>query len=371
MSRLFVFTGIMLLSFSAAVFAQSGDVSINIVVFNSERLQTLILADLDLEQVGSAEELFEIQVINNTGKAFSRCHLLLQVLKDDELLLQSNSKEFEIPEAPPGTIYSANNIQLINNQFKIGDSYVKMEQGEIEKDVENIHKEILASGKVPMGVYKISAILFNDAENVELDRREVTFLQATNPSYVQNVAPGQPFGSAVEGAVFTEFPVFQWSGNGDDYQVLVFEKKEMLETLDDILNSRPNWESDRTSTFSLQYPQEKAVPLEFGKSYYWLVRMFVRTSSGEQVVNSDVWTFALKDPSKRGDDQARISKDEILSFLKDFFGTRGEALEAQLEGYQLSGIRFNGEKIDKQTLYRLLSKYRGESHEIYDLYIGD
>ena len=146
----------------------------------------------------------------------------------------------------------------------------------------------------------------------------------------------------------------------------------MLESLDDILNSRPNWESERTSSFTMQYPQGSgAVPLEYGKSYYWLVRMFVRTSSGEQVINSDVWTFTLKDPSKQGDDQARISKYEVLSFLKDFLGAQGEILEAQLKGYKLKTIRFNGERVDIQSLYRQLDRYRGKDHEIFDLYIGD
>ena len=371
MRKLFILSLLIVTSFSSSLLAL-GEVSIDLVVYNSERLQMLILSDLDLEKAGSAEELFEIRITKNTADAFERCHLELKISKDGELLLQSTSKNFSIPADPAGTVYSANNIELINSRFQIGESTVRMQQGEFIGDVQDIQKEMLASGKVPMGIYKLSATVFNDASGEQIDHREITFLQATNPSYVQNVVPGQPISEAIESAVFTEFPVFQWSGNGDDYQVAVFEKKEMMESVDDILNSRPNWESERTSAFSMQYPQGSgAVPLEFGKSYYWLVRMFVRTSSGEQMVNSEVWSFVLKDPSELGDDQARISKDEILTFLKEFFGQRGQEIARRLEGYHLNSIRFNGEKTDIQTLYRILNNYRGQSHEIYDLYISE
>ena len=366
----FIFLTLLLLSFFSQTFAQNGAILIRINVFNNERLQSLFLSDLDLEQVGSAEKIFELTITKNVDQGFPTCYLSMMIAKDGKPLMLAKSEKFSIPA--DFTSATTDNIELINNRFYIGENLVHMNHGELADDVGNIQKEILASGKVPVGVYKMEITISTDPQGSQsIGQGEKIILQATNPSYVQLIAPGQQVGAAQSANIYTEFPVFQWNGNGDEYQVVVFERKRMLSSLDDILNSRPNWESERTSALSLQYPQgNQTIPLEFGKTYFWMVRMFIQSSSGEEKVNSEVWYFNLVDPANRGNAQAQVSKNEILSFLKELLGDRGATLSRQLAGYELKTIRFNGEPIDIQTLYRRLNRYRGKNINIFDFFIS-
>jgi len=354
------------------------EMTVQVKVLNVD-MNMLIVADLDFEQVGSVEELFEITITWGADDYSSHYILELEFTKDRQTLYKSRSDVFKVPDMAGSN--SGTNLELLEDRFYllngVDSTHINMRKGDFAPETDDIKKEILASGKAPIGSYEILARIY-EADQYGEPISGTTNIEGSahfiisNPSYVQSIAPGQPFGSSFTGSVFTEFPVFQWSGNGDDYQVAVFEKREMLESVDDIINSRPNWESERTSAFTIQYPKGgEAEPLEFGKTYYWVARMFVQTSSGEQNITSEVWTFKLEDPADQGNTQQNISKNEILSFLKDFLGANGEALADQLNDYNLKTIYYNGERIDVQALYRQLNSFRGKNIEIIDLSLSE
>ncbi len=351
-------------------FAQ--DLTLNLQVLDEEKLQVLFISDLDLQQLGTAEELFSLQIIKNTNRGFPRCHLLLQVWKDQDLLAYSESDSFAIPADPAGTVYETNNVELVNNSFYLhpGDpsTRIHMKESKLGDEIEGLQEKVLSSGKAPFGVYKLSATLFNDVDGSTVDFREVTFLAATNPSYIQLVSPGGNAGSGLAHPVYTEFPIFQWNGNGEEYQVVVFEKKPMLQSLDDVLGSVPNWESEHLSGLSAMYPQGSgAIPLEFGKTYYWMVRMFVHTSSGIERINSEVWEFKLSDPANQGLSQNALSKQDLLSFLQDLLGEKAKVIKDRLTGFDIRSIMLNGQRIDIQELYQKIRDYRDRKVEVYDV----
>jgi hypothetical protein len=149
---------------------------------------------------------------------------------------------------------------------------------------------------------------------------------------------------------------------------MVFEKKNEFQSVQDILQSVPYWHSERLTTLSVQYPQGGgALPLEYGKSYYWLVNMLVNTSGGEEIQQSEIWQFNLLDPASSVNQGHAMAKDDLLTFLRQILGDRAEAIAQALYDYELSTIRLNGQEIEIDELYRLINTYRSKSIEIVDL----
>ena len=172
--------------------------------------------------------------------------------------------------------------------------------------------------------------------------------------------------------IYNEFPVFQWTGNGDEYQVVVFEKRSRFQTIDDIVRSRENWKSDLSPVESVIYPQGgKAIPLETGKTYFWMVRMLINTSSGKEAVNSEIWQFHLANPSNQLYGQGLISKNDMLAFLRDLLGDKADEIAASLDDFQVSTVKVNGAEITIQELYNLINTYRSQKVEVLDLILPE
>ncbi len=378
MSRLiFTFIAILLFLLPAMVSAV-GEFTVIIHVLNREKLQTLYLSDLNFLREGEAEELFYVQIIRNTGDAYDRCMLNLKVLKNEELLASAGSNTFKIPARPAGTIYETNNVVLLNDQFYFHPkddpgqpdpgSRVRITQSEIDESV----NEILASGKAPIGVYKLVLEIHDLTEGTNLVTEEVLLLRATNPSFVMLSTPGMPSGMVSDADIYSEYPVFQWHGNGEEYQALVFEKKNTLQSVEDVIRGIPNWESERTQALSLQYPQagmefRPVIPLEYGKTYYWMVKMFRQTSAGEEVINSEIWQFTLNDPTRLSNSQGAEAKAELIIFLRDLLGHRADEVIKSIKNRQLRSIILNGREIELSDLYRKIEQYREQDVEITDL----
>ena len=202
-----------------------------------------------------------------------------------------------------------------------------------------------------------------------MDRDE---FDITNPYFIQLIAPGTESGSGFKDDVYTEFPVFQWNGSGNRYEVVVFEKKFALQSLDNIMNMNPNWRSGPIESFSAQYPQagevdEIVIPLEFGKTYYWVVRMLIQTSAGEEFEDSEIWEFKLVDPISLGDEQNEIARNELIDFLRDLIGEKADELAKQLGNYGVKTINVNGKDITLEDLYQIINEYRLKEVEVVDL----
>jgi len=353
----------------------ANELTLDVVVLNADKLQTLFVSDLDLQQAGSAEELFILKLTKNTSQEFPAVYLNLRVTKDDETLLATRSDPFTVPADPAGTSYRTNNIELFNNDFYLTPgndaTLIRLREPSLSSDIEDLQQEVLTTGKAPVGVYKLIVDIVNLSDGSRLAPEVVVpFLTATNPSYVRLVAPGAPVGRMAAPEIYTQFPMFQWNGNGDEYEVLVFERKSQQQSLDDIVNQQPNWRSEPISDgFSAIYPQGGAgvLPLEYDKTYYWMVRMIVHTSSGDEYINSELWEFSLKNPAEGNNAQEELSKENVIRFLRDLLGDRAQEIQRNLKGYHTTAIRVNGREVSIQELYRLINEYRNRSVEVFDV----
>lgn len=371
----------LLLLFSSTLSAQDIQISFRIVdpILAQEGLNTIYLSDTEIATMFSGEfqkPIFEVQ-IGAMGDplqpniAYENCEMFLSIKKDDAILASWYSDPFIIPSQPEP--YILPNEQLINNTFYFDPANsatrVRIHERESTDDLTNLQTEALSSGTLPIGNYTLEIQLnyaFNSQTYQKLD--VFPFLSTTNPSYVQLVSPGNYAGGMDAITIFNEFPVFQFAGNGDEYQVVVFEKKNDFQTVDDVINSRENWQSDPGPELSVIYPQGgNAIPLEYGKTYYWMVRMFIVSTSGTNTINSEVWQFRLGDPANPADQQALISKNDLMAFLKDLLGDQADEIAASLTDYEVATIRVNGTEMTIQELYNLLNTYRNQKIQIEDI----
>ncbi len=356
------------------VMAQAQPLTLDLQVLNADKMQTLFVSDLDLQQAGSAEELFVMTLTKNTAEAFPQVHLVLRITKDGQELVSALSNSFRIPAS--FIQKTVNNIDLFNNDFYLepgnDSTLIRLREPSLSDEITDLQQEVLTTGKAPVGIYELIVDIYDDSPEGagRVAHQVVPFLNATNPSYVRLVAPGAPVGRMAAPAIYTQFPVFQWNGNGDEYEVLVFERKSLQQSLDDIVNQAPNWHSQPlTDNYSVIYPQGGAgvLPLEFDKTYYWMVRMIIHTSSGDQHINSELWEFTLKNPAEGGNAQGELSKENVIKFLRDLLGERAAGLEQNLNGYHTTVIRVNGLEISIQELYRLINEYRNHSVKVLDV----
>lgn len=365
------------LIFQYTVSAQTIQIDFNIL--DQQKLETLYLADIDLLQqglTGTAESIFEI-IVNappdptSPGSNYENCRMHIALKKDADLIVSWQSDPFLIPANP--TPYHLSNELLIAGKFLFDennpDTRIHFNETHMGDELDNLQNDVLSSGKLPIGVYTLEIALNYTFNQISHTQEELfPFIRATNPSYIQLIAPGNTVGSAEPAPVYTEFPVFQFSGNGEAYQVFVFEKRNEFQTLDDIVRSQPNWESEPGPELSLQYPQDgSAIPLQPGKTYFWKVNMLVESSAGQEKIPSEFWQFKVVDPASLGNNQQMLSKQEIMRFLQDLLGDRANAISRSLEDYQLSSINLNGTTISIQELYRLMALYRGHSVTVYDV----
>ncbi|MGD9486488.1 MAG: hypothetical protein AB7W47_00550 [Calditrichaceae bacterium] len=349
---------IILLSFSFS----EAQVNLNIRLLDTDVYKTVYLSDLDLMQTGKGKRLFEVDIINS-GPAIPNSRMEIRITRDSDPLFLAKSRDFTIPAGGP---YSTDNIVLINNQFDFnGQSPVRFYESGVKEAGNDLQRDLLSSGRLPVGNYNLRIDIFTPTGNFHDDK---IFFSITNPSLVQLVTPGNLIGYGSPEEIYMEFPLFQWIGTSGDYQVLVFEKRRGLQTIDDILNMTPSWASERISSLSVQYPAIGALPLEFGKTYYWLVRSFIPTSAGEDALFSEVWQFKLMDPSNMSNMQDFLIKGDIEELLADFVGAeKADEISKSLLEYYLKSVRINGQEITSQELYELINKYKGQKVEILDL----
>ena len=152
----------------------------------------------------------------------------------------------------------------------------------------------------------------------------------------------------------------------------------MQSSVEDVLSSIPNWESVRFNREEIhlnsQYPQVSSpdravgpvIPLEYGKTYYWIVKMFVHTSSGEEVKTSELWQFKLTDPANADDARQSMVFEQLSSLLRGLMGNEAEAIIRQLENYNMKTITVNGQPIEFQEF---VAKYRSGAYELIDIEI--
>jgi hypothetical protein len=347
-------------------------VNLTIRLIDPEGFQQVLLSDLNLLDVGTAKDLFQVSITNTGTSDLENCIIISTLFQDGKELFKSTSSPFVIP---PGS-FSATNAQIANEGWILDpqrpETEIKIVDSKVSDEIADLQKDAFASNKLEAGSYVLRVDLIINNQTTTYD--EIT-LSVTNPSYIQLVAPGSLGGYGPAAQIYDLFPLFQWNGNGTYYQVMVYEKRDVMQSKEDVLMATPNWVSDRLQgQLSIKYPigssdaNGAVIPLEYGKNYVWLVKMFVPAAGGGFTeIMSEVWEFLLVDPNKSANRQKYIATDDLIRFLKTYADQPPQNLEQMLSGFYAKNITRNGQPITIEELYQLLQDYQRQNVKVTDV----
>jgi hypothetical protein len=336
---------------------------VTIRLIDPEGFQQVLLSDLNILDVGTAKDLFTVTITNSGSDDLEDCVITTTLSQNNTELFRTISNKFVIP---PGT-YSATNAQIANEGWILvpgrEETAIHISQTKASDDIDELQKGAFASNKLEAGSYILKVDITLGGQPITNDQLTIAI---NNPSYIQLVAPGALGGYGPRAKIFDLFPLFQWNGNGQYYQVMVFEKRDIMQSKEDILMATPNWVSEKLDgQLSIKYPIGSSngagavIPLEYGKDYVWLVKMFVPAAGGQfTTVLSEVWEFSLVDPNESANRQKYFVTEDILRFLKTYADQLPTDLGLMLDGFYTKTIRKNGQVITIEELFQLIQEYQ-------------
>ena len=347
----------------------SQEVQVQLIDTGIGQFQSILISDFDFLEIGGSEELFKVIITNTTQTEYSNAVLRFELwegpVNAGTLLARIVTEGFTIPGEMRS--WEVTNTELANKMTTDFGFVIRIAESGLESDANDLRDEVMATSQLPTGVYNLAGTLtipgLNDATDSPIP------IIISNPTMLNLVAPGMLINSGFKYEVYTENPLFQWNGNSGDYKVVVFKKRHDFDTIDDILNSVPVWESELLHNLSVQYPVGGAVPLEYGSDYVWQVYSYINADrpSRQNVIKSELWEFTVVDPSKSNLTQETIAKQELEQILRQLLGDNAETIIRQINDYDLTSMRVNGSGISVPELYQLLEKYRDQEHDVYDL----
>lgn len=148
-------------------------------------------------------------------------------------------------------------------------------------------KDVRASGSFPPDNYSYDLKVVDKNGN-ELASGSSTTLIATNKVNPELIIPGAPFSAEIQD-VYNPFPLFQWFGQVDKYDLYVYELTPG-QTAEEVVRSLPVFKKTDITGNNFLYPVY-AEKLQHGKTYAWQIQGQLSSASGTEYLPSPVFRF--------------------------------------------------------------------------------
>ncbi len=350
--------------------------------FNESNLVTFYVGSFDLETGQSNVELFHYSLTANQYDSEEVLKLTFSLSLQSQSLGFNSLEELlsgyvEVKGVSSALHFSSTDI---NVNDPLSDYNIQVEGHEISAPsqdiIDHISNTIIESGKMPDGNYSFSITL--SGENGVYDH-VVENIQIYSPVMLDLVTPGGTIGDTSTTAIYTTYPVFQWSADycpDCTYGIRICEFNiENHSTLSEAINDMsvlPLSQSEEFYTLlgdatTFQYPVSDAGSLEPGKLYVWQVIRTYGTTLGTEDILSDIYIFkilSLEEPAGAFDPNQELIRDLIGEQQYElYFGSGGE-----LSGYfSTNTVTVNGEEIPISQLYEFLSQIQTGNITIIDV----
>lgn len=233
-------------------------------------------------------------------------------------------------------------------------------------------RDLEGSTRLPRKVYTLTVGVYRDANRLEggeeLAKVSASFGADALGGFDDSIhllSPGGVLGSS-NAEIHTTRPFFLWEGDvQDEFRLIVVEDTgDDPETLiqnaisdDPVVNSdTPGSYLDYemadaviTNATNFTYPSFDVRSLEEGQRYFWQVFINVSTSDGEELIESEIFEFTVRDPHE---DMTDATQQEILQLLEE--NLTGEELEElrrlieddfEVGAVELEGRQYTGQQI--------------------------
>lgn len=304
MSRKYLVTTLMLIIVTLISFYASQAQPLSVRV-RMAQIQQLSPAQLDFENFQSTVLLFTIDItypgthrvklVNNQIEAILRNGTPVKMLEGNGF----NSDPFDVT-----------NRRTINN-FNLGKSgEIKIQDFNMTSEArEKIIKPALATGKFPAGIYRF---IINAIDADSLNTVPITTdveLRLESPSQIELRSPR-------EGEITNEFPVFEWTYDGQEVELTINEKLPDMSREEAIGRFPFVFQKIFFGTNSFQYQPGGTRPLQKGKTYVWRVAGKIKGAGGDQNIESPLGLFKVED------DIDIIKRSELLDRLERTLGSK-------------------------------------------------
>jgi hypothetical protein len=184
---------------------------------------------------------------------------------------------------------------LTNRDMATPGRDVSIKDFEVGRRAEDMGQRMLETGRFPAGLYRFE-LEVRTPQGIVLDQGEL-LRELTNPTRVELVAPGTPFGEPPP-TVTSPSPRFLWGTDGDQFLGTAEYRIRVVPVDDDAspeaaMQGFAAWESVVNATTALYPGSSEALRLEPGTVYAWQVTRRVRTSAGVEDLESPIYWFRM------------------------------------------------------------------------------
>jgi len=348
-------------------------------------IRLFFISDLNLTGRGrTSTELFSL-TLTNTSAGRQRCCLHLTIDKNSgaapEPLASGTTDPFTL-EA--GQVIRITNVNLFSQarQFSLNDY-------SIESGGESVRDKVLATGKLPSGIYRFTFQLQRCDGSPGMFSETYIEIDVSNPVNLDLIGPGAPADRAQPGLSPTPFPMFRWNSNLDRFRLTLAERLPDVHASAspaEIIEDRIRFQrtlivdparsgslaadgAEYIATTSYAYPPAGAWPLELGKVYYWQVTGLAASSGEEISMPGEIWAFkVLGSDGSAPAGEVRI--DELLATVRPAAGEAISALIArggELDGFTATGrCWLNGRWITAEELQIILRKLSTGEYKVIE-----
>ncbi len=213
---------------------------------------------------------------------------------------------------------------------------------------------ILATGRFPDGMYKVTVQAFDGANDAAISDQETMVITILNPVNIQLLYPGTSVGGSIV-SYPTQQPTFMWLSNLGSYNFKLFEVESPSDaSAEDIANDIPFFEDEDVHTTAYSYPST-APMLEIGHTYAWQVTGPLSSPiDNGNTIESPLFMFRIENPNTDP-----IQMQIIMTLIQNLMGIEGmeSFLNLIYDGYVPSGmVRYKGNLIDISQLNELIAQ---------------
>lgn len=246
--------------------------------------------------------------------------------------------------------------RITNRDLSNGNSDVVIEDFDMSSDADDIRDQLTQSGRFPAGTYTFRLTVYRAGTRTALGAGQVS-LDLDNPSRVELLSPGRPFGESPE-VLTNPAPRFNWTADvglaaaGSRYRLKV-APADGAASPEEAMQQFPAWDATLTATSALYPGSVSARPLEAGKTYAWQVTREVPTSGGSQFIASPIYWFKMAG-AVAGSTTEGAAADLGATLQLENLG-RALGLGAELSGFKPTGtILVDGREWSAENLEALL-----------------
>lgn len=230
---------------------------------------------------------------------------------------------------------------------------VSIRDFEVGRRAEEMGTRMVQTGRFPAGLYRFE-LEVRSPQGIVYDRGEL-LRELTNPTRVELVAPGRPFGETPP-VVTSPSPRFLWGTDGDQFLGGAEYRIRVVPVDDDAspeaaMQGFAAWEAVVGATTALYPGSSEAIRLESGGLYAWQVTRRVRTSAGIEELESPIYWFRMS--GRAATVLGSGSRDLVIAQLRRLAERTG--VEDELGDFEPVGaVTLGGETVSNEDLLRLL-----------------